>query len=71
MQLLVPPAGDTRVRYVMLLDMLDEHLANSSAEERGRLDEILYDKLSDYATILQLLWAIRMHRPRYTSRTPE
>jgi hypothetical protein len=64
MQLQGEPDSHTRFRYAMLLDMLDDHLAQSSTEERARLDEILYEKLSDYATLLELFWSIRMHCPR-------
>jgi hypothetical protein len=64
MQLQGEPDSHTRFRYAMLLDMLDDHLAKSSTEERARLDEILYEKLSDYATLLELFWSIRMHCPR-------
>ncbi|KAF3047047.1 hypothetical protein E8E12_010776 [Didymella heteroderae] len=35
------PDSHTRFRYAMLLDMLDDHLANPTSEERARLDEIL------------------------------
>ncbi|CAO2649990.1 Nn.00g012820.m01.CDS01 [Neocucurbitaria sp. VM-36] len=67
-QLQGPPDSEARFRYAMLLDMLNDHLANSSPTECGRLDEIIFEKLSDYATILELLGAIRMHCPRNTNR---
>ncbi|KAI8943314.1 hypothetical protein NX059_001334 [Plenodomus lindquistii] len=66
-----PPDSETRFRYAMLLDMLDDHLASSSADERGRLDEVHYEKLSDYVILLQLLWAVRMHRPRNSNHMIE
>ncbi|KAF2130934.1 hypothetical protein P153DRAFT_251278, partial [Dothidotthia symphoricarpi CBS 119687] len=68
-QLQGPPDSETRFRYAMLLDMLDDHLASSTPEERARLDEILYENLSDYVTLIELLWAIRMHCPRSTIRS--
>jgi hypothetical protein len=64
MQLQGEPDSQTRFRYAMLLDMLDDHLATSPSSERTRLDEILYEKLSDYATLLELVWSARMHCPR-------
>ncbi|PVH96283.1 hypothetical protein DM02DRAFT_632149 [Periconia macrospinosa] len=67
-QLQGEPDSEKRYPYPMLLDMLNEHLAISDRHERGRLDEILYEKLSDYATLLELLWTVRMHRPRNTNR---
>jgi hypothetical protein len=69
LQLQGEPDSEKRFSYPMLLGMLDEHLAKSDRNERARLDEILYEKLSDYATLLELLWAVRMHRPRNTNRT--
>ncbi|KAF1849227.1 uncharacterized protein K460DRAFT_279546 [Cucurbitaria berberidis CBS 394.84] len=69
MQLQGEPDLETRFPYAMLLDMLNDHLAKSPPAERERLDEILYEKLSDYVTLLELLWAIRMHCPRNKNRT--
>jgi hypothetical protein len=70
-QLLGPPDEEKRFRYAMLLDMLDDHLATSTPAERGRLDDILYEIVSDYVTLIELLWAIRTHMPLYASRTIE
>jgi hypothetical protein len=70
-QLLGPPDDEKRYRYAMLLDMLDEHLAKSTPAERGRLDDVLYDVVSDYVTLIEQLWAIRTHMPLYASRTIE
>lgn len=53
----------SRFRYGFLLDMLDDYLAKACPDERARLDEILYEKLSEYATLLELLESIRMHCP--------
>lgn len=57
-----------RFPYPMMLKFLDDHLASSPKAERSRLDEILFDKLSDYATIMELLNAVRMHHPKCTIR---
>jgi hypothetical protein len=69
LQLQSEPDSHTRFRYAMLLDILDDHLANSTSKERARLDEILYEKLSDYASLLELLWSVRLHCPRNTIRS--
>ncbi|KAH3990717.1 hypothetical protein HBH98_181530 [Parastagonospora nodorum] len=68
-QLLGPPDEEKRFRYAMLLDMLDEHLSASSPAERGRLDDVLYETVSDFVTLIELLWTIRTHMPLYASRT--
>src|SRR5438270_12468659 len=52
----------------MLFAFLDDCLSKSSSVERARLDEILYDKLSDYAANHQMLVAVRLHRPQSASR---
>lgn len=57
------PDSPSRFRYGFLLDMLDDYLAKACPDERARLDEILYEKLSEYATLLELLESIRMHCP--------
>jgi hypothetical protein len=66
MQLQSKPDSPTRFRYGLLLDMLDDHLTKASSDERARLDDILYEKISEYATLLELLDFIRMHCPRNT-----
>jgi hypothetical protein len=53
----------------MLLDMLDDHLSASSSAERGRLDDVLYELVSDFVTLIELLCTIRIHMPLYASRT--
>jgi hypothetical protein len=68
MQLQGKPDSPSRFRYGLLLDMLDDHLAKACPDERARLDEILYEKLSEYATLLELLESIRMHYPRNAIR---
>ncbi|KAL2069446.1 hypothetical protein VTL71DRAFT_14125 [Oculimacula yallundae] len=47
-----------------LLDFLDQHLSKASAEERGRIDEVLLRKISDLAAFNELLALVRSHRPR-------
>jgi hypothetical protein len=68
MQLQGKPDSCTRFRYGSLLDMLDDHLAKACPDERARLDEILYDEMSEYVTLLELLDSVRMHCPRNAIR---
>ena len=68
MQLLGDPDGIRRFDQAMLFEFLNEHLANSSSAERARLDQALYDKLSDLAALYELLTAVRLHRPLSTNR---
>lgn len=68
MQLLGDPDGLRRFDQAMLFEFLNEHLANSSSAEKARLDQALYDKLSDLAALYELLTAVRLHRPLSTNR---
>ncbi|KAH6883407.1 hypothetical protein BKA58DRAFT_448190 [Alternaria rosae] len=61
----------TRVPYPMLLGMLDDHLQSSDAKERKKMDEIMYERFSDYATMLKLFESLRFHRPSYAKRDAE
>jgi len=67
-QLLGPPDQERRFDHAMLFAVLDDHLSKSSAAERARLDQALYDRLSDYAATHELLMAVRLHRPVNTNR---
>ena len=55
------PANHSR-----MFEMLDQVLASSSAEERGRIDEILYKKLSNLAAIYEMLAMVRLQHPQAT-----
>jgi hypothetical protein len=44
-----------RFDHAMLFNFLDEHLSSCSAKDRARLDLIIFEKLSDYAAIHELL----------------
>jgi hypothetical protein len=68
MKLIEPPDDAKRYRYSMILDLLEDHLATSNRQERGRLDDILFEKLSDYLVLQEMLWTIRFHRPKNTIR---
>jgi hypothetical protein len=52
----------------MLFAMLQDHLS-SNPSERKRLDEIIYQTLSDLSTCHEMLLAVRFHRPQNAART--
>ncbi|KAK4499654.1 hypothetical protein PRZ48_010172 [Zasmidium cellare] len=47
-----------------LFTFLEDHLARSPAEERARVDQVLYDQFSELAANHQLLLAVRLNRPQ-------
>ncbi|CAD0082632.1 unnamed protein product [Aureobasidium vineae] len=51
-----------------LFARLEAHLADASPEERARLDETVYAKMSDFAAQYEMLSAVRSHRPAFTRR---
>jgi hypothetical protein len=59
--------NEPTLHYTTLLGLLDDHLDCSAKGEHARLDSILYEKLSSYATLLEMMYAIRMLRPRNTA----
>ncbi|KAF1967834.1 hypothetical protein BU23DRAFT_658017 [Bimuria novae-zelandiae CBS 107.79] len=59
----------TCIVYAAVFKHLNDHLSSPTREERSRLDEILYEKLSDYPTIIEVLAAVRMHHPKCSIRT--
>lgn len=50
--------------HAIVFTILEDHLARSSAEERARLDQFLFEKFSDLATNHQLLLTVRLSRPQ-------
>lgn len=54
--------------HALLFNFLENHLAKSDAKERGRVDEILYKRLSDLAAAHQILFSVRLHRPQNAVR---
>ncbi|EXK77800.1 hypothetical protein FOQG_17504 [Fusarium oxysporum f. sp. raphani 54005] len=48
--------------------MLQDHLS-SNPSERKRLDEVIYQALSDLSTCHEMLLAVRFHRPQNAART--
>ncbi|KAL2826764.1 hypothetical protein BJY01DRAFT_143263 [Aspergillus pseudoustus] len=67
-QMLGQPDNQTMFDHSMLFAMLHEHLAKNPAE-RHRLDEVVYQVLSDLSTCHEMLMAVRLHRPQNTART--
>jgi hypothetical protein len=53
--------------HALLFAFLEDHLRSSPAAERARLDEILYQQLSDLAAFHEFLMSVRCHRPQNTS----
>jgi hypothetical protein len=49
-----------------LLEFLEQHLGKENVEERERIDEMLYKKISDLAAYNEILTMVRSHRPRAT-----
>jgi hypothetical protein len=68
LQLQGPPDSQTRFEYAMMFNFLDEHLAKAPKEERSRLDAVLYEKLSDYSVLVEMLATIRLARPQNRNR---
>ncbi|KAL6711395.1 hypothetical protein ACN47E_004329 [Coniothyrium glycines] len=69
--LLGDPNTSTRLPYSLLLRILDDHLSCSGPNERRKMDEIMYERFSDYAFMLELLESLRLHRPLYARPTAD
>ncbi|KAH6980450.1 hypothetical protein EDB80DRAFT_825845, partial [Ilyonectria destructans] len=67
-QLLTKPDDQRTFDHFMLFAMLQEHMSNNPSE-RARLDEVIYQLLSDLATCHEMLIAICFHRPQNAART--
>ncbi|KAI9709939.1 MAG: hypothetical protein M1820_003017 [Bogoriella megaspora] len=55
---------DSGVDHDVSFAMLEDHLSKCSDKERARLDEKLYELLSDHAAVNEVLTLVRLHRPR-------
>ena len=51
-----------------LLEFLDQHLTEATAEERARIDETLLRKILTLAAFNELLTLVRSYRPRAVQR---
>lgn len=56
---------------IELFARLEAHLAEAGPEERARLDETVYEKMSDFAAKNEMLLALRLHRPVFPRRGRE
>ena len=54
--------------HAMLFAFLQNHLTTSPRSEQVRLDELLYQRLSDMASIYHMIESVRLNRPRHGSR---
>jgi hypothetical protein len=63
------PDDDFGFDHSELFARLEAHLAEASPDERARLDETVYAKMSDFAAKYEMLFALRLHRP--TFKRPE
>ncbi|KAH0291150.1 hypothetical protein M436DRAFT_56638 [Aureobasidium namibiae CBS 147.97] len=59
------PNDDSRFDHSELFARLEAHLAEASPEERARLDETVYAKMSDFTAQHEMLFALRLHRPAF------
>lgn len=62
------PDMQTNFDHAMLFPFLEGHLANSSSEERARVDEVLYQRLSELAAYHEILVSVRLHRQQNEAR---
>lgn len=60
-----------RFDHSELFARLEAHLAEASPEERARLDETIYAKMSDFAAQHEMLSAIKLHRPTFARPGPD
>ncbi|KAF2126717.1 hypothetical protein P153DRAFT_254026, partial [Dothidotthia symphoricarpi CBS 119687] len=67
--LLGEPRTPTRIPHTVVLGLLDDHLQIADQKEIRKIDGILLERLSDYATMHEIWEGIRLHRPSYTERT--
>jgi hypothetical protein len=70
-ELQLRPNDDSRFEHYELFARLEVYLAEASPEERGRLDESVYAKVSDFAAQHEMLFALRLHLPAFVRREPE
>ena len=59
------PNDESRFDQAELFARLEAHLAEASPEERARLDETVYAKMSDFAAQHEMLVALKLLRPAF------
>jgi hypothetical protein len=65
------PDKQTNYDHALLFAFLENHLASSNPKEKARVDEVLYQKLSDLAACHEMLVSVRLHRPQNKARDIE
>ncbi|MCJ1436970.1 hypothetical protein MMC27_006353 [Xylographa pallens] len=67
-QMQAAPDKQTNYDHAIMFAFLEYHLAGSDPKEKARVDEVLYQKLSDLAACHEMLVSIRLHRPQNEAR---
>lgn len=70
-QILGEPDRQTHFDHAILFAFLEDHLATTTFKERARIDQVIYQKLSDISTCHEMLLSVRLHRPQNQSRVIE
>jgi hypothetical protein len=68
LQMQAEPDKQTNYDHAHLFAFLESHLASSNPKEKARVDEVLYQKLSDLAACHEMLVSVRLHRPQNKAR---
>ncbi|EPE32902.1 hypothetical protein GLAREA_05914 [Glarea lozoyensis ATCC 20868] len=58
------PDVQTNYDHAVMFSFLEAHLAKSNAKDNARIDELLFQELSDLASCHEILVSIRLHRPQ-------
>ncbi|MCJ1400200.1 hypothetical protein MMC11_003404 [Xylographa trunciseda] len=67
-QMQAEPDKQTNYDHAIMFAFLEYHLAGSDPKEKARVDEVLYQKLSDLAACHEMLVSVRLHRPQNIAR---
>lgn len=67
-QMEAEPDKQTNYDHANLFAFLENHLAASGSKEKARVDEFLYQKLSDLMACHEMLVSVRLHRPQNVAR---
>jgi hypothetical protein len=68
LQLLGEPDNPASYEREMLFDFLDSYLAGALREEKLRLDELVFDKYTDFASLNEMRLMVHLCRPRFKER---
>lgn len=67
-QVWAEPDKQTNYDHANSFAFLENHLATSGPKEKARVDEFLYQKLSDLMVCHEMLVSVRLHRPQNVAR---